>query len=550
MLLHFDNKGCLIDSKLNDYRKVKKSKEELWIKCDVLCRFDNNLDVYKYNNDMLYDDLSKCRHAKDVMPYVAGGYVLISISNNKLNYIGTDLSAIERVYCFEINNERIYFDNLDEFKQMYPDIRFEKDESKYNYFLSHGYVRGEKTIVKNLTKLQPGILYYGDNSEIDLLDLYNIECVCDYSKYKKTLHSLIEMASCNKKTYVMHSGGIDSNLMMAIAKECSDELELITYQYKKPYEMDTNIADVKRSERISKLFGLKHEVVMSSFENYEKKLNESGILGIMPMESHKTSGAVIDLFSYIKNNNKKEDEKYIVLCGQNNDTLYNFGPTELPTGNIFKIKNFKRGLQGICQRLLIDQKYVKSLEGKRIYKKFVDVLVKTVFSLRYKKKYIAPQNINELINYFLNSECYFAMRESSQSFEIKKYNNINAANFRNVLFKEKLRSFMDGNDSKIIINAAKLESVKVVMPYSLQPMILFYYKRADLKKDVLNPKKYCYDYGKELGLTRKMFATEYEKKIIKGRQWDDLLKRTFSTNKEGFNFQQVIGEFWTQNIFK
>ena len=547
MIIKVDKNYNVLYTECGEYNKIENNNITYLCKINIVGKVDCDLRLHKFDNNDFIKMAEKTELSEEYISKLVGSYGIVSIKNGVFQYASTDLSAIERIYKYECENNIYYFSDVYEFilKQHINDIRL--DLKSYEYYLSHGYNRGENTYIDGLKKLSPGLIYYGNGKRVDLLDIFKVNIECNYQSYKELILQEIDLLCKDKKTYIMHSGGVDSNLLLCVAQALGKKIELVTYEYCEPNQMDTNLADVERSRKIANKRNIKHNIIKMKFDNYEEYLNKTGLFYIMPFEAHKTSGAVYNLFNTL---NKTENPlDYMVMCGQNNDSLYNLGPTELFTLNFFKIKNFKRGLQGVCQRLLISDIYVKSIcKNKKITKKIIDNFVKCIFYLRYKKKYIPAQNCSELINYFLNSACYFAMKEENDNYLMIDYKNVNADNYRKILFKEKLRSFVDGNDNKIITSCAELNGSQVCLPYSLQPMIYFYYNMQTCNRDIFHPKDMCYKLVKEYGMNIKDFSSKYNEKIDKGMQWDNKLKKQFSTNNDKLNFQQVIGKAWSKKL--
>ncbi|MGN0384187.1 MAG: 7-cyano-7-deazaguanine synthase [Eubacterium sp.] len=547
MIIKTDKESNILYIESDGYQKCSNGDCIYLCKSEIIGKVDSLLRISEYSNDDFYKLLSSEEISEGYLSELIGSYGLIKIKDNKLIYAGTDLCALERLYQYKDGDITYIFSDVYDFFAGNYVTSFKLNYLRYEYYLSHGYNRGENTYVEGLIKLSPGLLYYSSGKKIDLLDTFHIERACDYSCYKDVVTNIIKLLCKDKKTYIMHSGGVDSNLLLCVAQSLGADIELITYEYCAPNQMDTNLADVERSRRIAEDRKVKHNIVSMKFDNYEEYLKNTGLFRKMPFEAHKTSGAVYNLFKTLEKQHKSSD--YIVLCGQNNDSLYNLGPTELFTCNLFKIKNFKRGLQGVCQRILISNIYVKAIcKGQKIRKNLIDSLVKTVFYLRYKEKYEPASNCSELVNYFLNSSCYFAMKEKNDNYEMVEYNGVTEENFRKVIFKEKLRSFVDGNDNKVITACADLNNVKVYLPYSLQPLIYFYYNMSMNNRDIFYPKDMCYRIVKEHGMEIKTFKSKYKSNVDKGLQWDNKLKMEFSTNESELNFQQVIGKRWSQGI--
>lgn len=548
MIVKTDKNLNVLYAEQGEYQKSGKENHYILWKASIVGKVNGELKLLKYNNFNFSKDLAAKDINDNTLAELVGSYAILKIEDNKLVFAGTDLCAAERIYEYRDTQHIYLFSSLYEFLNVCKPDDLIMNENRYEYYLAHGYSRGESTYIERLKKLSPGVVYYYQpERKVDLLDVFRINRTCDYTCYKELLFECLEMVSDNRKLYIMHSGGVDSNLLLCIAQALHKEIELLTYEYCEPSQMDSNLADVQRSRKIAEVRQARHRVVPMHFEQYEKYLENTGLFEKMPLEAHKTSGAVFNLFQTLAKENG--NKKYLVLCGQNNDSLYNLGPTEIFTMNILKVKNFKRGLQGVCQRVLISDFYAETLEGRhKVRKKLIDTFVKSIFYLRYHQKFEEAHNLQELINYFLNSEGYLAMKKPGEEYEMHTYGEVTPDTLRKVLFKEKLRGFVDGNDNKVIKSCADLNDAEVCLPYSLQPLVYFYYHMALTKRDIFHPKDLCYRLVKELGMNKKIFKTKYQTNVDKGMQWDNKLKKTFSTNQEEWNFQQVIGQRWAEGI--
>lgn len=324
--------------------------------------------------------------------------------------------------------------------------------------------------------------------------------------------------------------------------------------------MGLNYNDVEKSIKIADFYGAPFKIINVDFNNYTSQ-NLERFICKMPLSAHLSMG----FYEMIKNISKLGKNR--VWCGQNADNVYNLGPTG-------KLQGWK-GAGELIRRYYLSREYFTSLsditDSSYISPiiRLVGYFGSTLMSTRKYCKIGQPKNFNQLAVNFLTSDNYLAL---SNNYDINLHplsQKISTLKARQRLFDEKLSSYITGRDSRVIYSACNIFKLDTILPFSATNMIHFFRNLEMRWKDVIYPKRYIYNYLKELMGSKnykKIYSSHYisidniakwEENIIKNTIFGQQL--LFERSKEGSfvkyfvknnNLQNLLSLFWYKKIKK
>lgn len=334
----------------------------------------------------------------DTLKYIYGDAILLSVGNNKLNYIYPNICGKRDVFYSRKNeDEFIFSDDFFEIAKGFTQLNVKK--SALQFFIIHGYFLPGETYFEEIRRLKTGNFLVFDNMPIEesVFGGYGssdsmVENDKDkYSLFKSAIESVFITENISDNDAILLSGGSDSGLLAALSFiRFGKKPALITMKYKQG--LDVNYDDVLRAKNIADYYGASHDIAELDLENSSIKILESFVMN-MPLAAHLSLG----FYNIAQMINQLGKNK--LWCGQNADNVYNLGPTT------------RKGLSGIgnmIKRFYLSKEYfieLSDISGNKIAKPFIDVtgyLGAKLLSYKYHGKLEQPNNFRELMNGFLN----------------------------------------------------------------------------------------------------------------------------------------------------
>ena len=530
---------------IDDYRFTRYNHEDkiIYYNGNISEKITEDFRIESYDFEEAIKDIFNAESEKqlcDILLRLNGKYSFIMLKDKEILWVSTDIAAINRLYFYQEEGCSYIFDDFNEFKNKMNLIKnISINKENFSFFKSKGYNPPGKTHIENLYKSIPGYIHYfhENKKDLDIMKFYNFKFEFEYETFKKIIDNQLSV-SCKSydNIYLLLSGGVDSNLLLSIMKKLNIKCIPITAKYRSEYQFASNYNDIEKSKYIVNKYykDITHKIV-------DVKIDKKTIVDtiklykkVMPFESHL---AVIFRAIFEEISSENQGKKTLVICGQNADTLY-LGPTERIQLNPFH-NEFKHSIFSMIARFLLSKYFLKLKRSKRL----VHWILSKVLYIGKGKRYILPQNEIEVMNYFLNSPNYLAAIEKDR--EISHFDKEDDFSFMQSIYLNKVRSFMDGRDPKVVYASGQIFNIDVLLPFSTPIFVYFFYKMTYDINYILKPKDFLYRYLKENGIDIEKINIKHNKGLLTLDEFEAKLLSLFERKEE--SVQQFLGEAWNES---
>ena len=552
MLLFLDSLGNIVNSTINFLEGL-----------NYIGNIKGIVD-YKYLKISKINEHDLLMLPDDKLVYLYGDAIIFKIKNSNLKYIFPDISGVRDIFYAKMHNKS-YIISEDFFEIISQFTVLNIDKNALNFFIIHGYFPPGKTYFKEIIRIRAGNVLINNEGSIIERNIFEwsniIAPSVSYKIFKLAFNSIFENEIISNDDALLLSGGCDSGLIAALSYiKCNKKPLLITMKYKQNMELNYN--DVEKSVKIANFYGAPFKIIDVDFNKYTLKNLETFVYR-MPLAAHLSMG----FYEMIKNTSKLGINR--VWCGQNADSVYNLGPTGKFQG--------RKGIGELIRRYFLSREYFTSLFDIterswgfpviRAMGYFASILMST----RKYCKIGQPKSFNQLKINFLYSDNYLALSNNYYINLPPLYEKISTQKARQMLFDEKLSSFITGCDSRVIYSAGKIFKTDILLPFTSTNMIHFFRNLEMAWKDIIYPKRYIYKYLKELMGSKnykKIYSSHYKNdynsidNIVK---WEENIigntifgqQLLFETSKEesfvkyfvkNNNLHHLLSLFWYRKI--
>jgi len=363
-----------------------------------------------------------------------------------------------------------------------------------NYFITHGYFYGAETFFRQINRVPAGkrLVFNEDGPGQENLFTSLLSGVHPrprtYEGFKKIFESICMTEQPGAHDAILLSGGWDSALLAAQVRRTSSEpVQAVTFKYQP--DKDSNREDIIVAARLASFLGINHHVIPVNLADLSASLLDP-LVERMPLAAH----MAVNILAGTKDLQSRGISR--TWCGQNADSIYNLGPTSrLGKG---------QGKIDLVKRLYLSRPFIQTLsdvqkEGVAFPARFAARLGQTLSHLHYKgKSFRIPDNFNELLAAFRQSETYLALLPKSAPAISGLNQTISSREARELLFDEKLSSFLTGRDARVMHYAPEQNGLESIMPFS-SPALLLYFRGLEMGwRDVWSPKRFISQYLIEL----------------------------------------------------
>jgi len=443
------------------------------------------------------------------------------------------------------------------------------NDEAVNYFVTHGYFHGPETFFRQINRVPAGkrLIFSGAGPGQENLFTTLFSGVHaqprTYDGFTKIIQSICATEQPGKQDAILLSGGWDSALLAAQVKRNSTEsVQAVTFQYEP--EKDSNRADIFVAAKLASFLGIHHHVIPVNLADLSVSLLDP-LIKRMPLAAH----MAVNILAGTKDLPSRGILR--TWCGQNADSIYNLGPTSrLGKG---------QGKIDLVKRLYLSRPFIQTLsdvqkEGAVFPARLAAMLGKGLSHVHFKgKSFRVPDNFNELLAAFRQSETYLALLPKTEPMMSGINQPISSREARERLFDEKLSSFLTGRDARVMHYAPEQNGLDSVMPFS-SPALLLYFRGLEMGwRDVWSPKRFIRQYLVELmGVSSfdQIYGRASVNPPVRGKKsgpWQkEILNQTlFGTQlREGVsglsdhwrryaesgNMQYTVSLYWLLNIMK
>jgi len=402
----------------------------------------------------------------DKLIYLYGDAILFKIKNSSLKYIFPDISGIRDIFYTKKHNGSCVISD-DFFKIVSQFTVLNIDKNALVFFITHGYFPPGKTYFKEIIRVQAGNILINNEGNIIERNIFEwsnaIAPSVSYKIFKLAFNSIFENEIISNDDALLLSGGCDSGLIAALSYiQFNKKPLMLTMKYKQ--NMGLNYNDVEKAIKIADFYGAPFKIINVDFDSYTLQ-NLETFVNRMPLAAHLSMG----FYEMMKNISNFGIGR--VWCGQNADNVYNLGPTGKLQGS--------NGIGDLIRRYYLSREYFTGLSD--VLEKsqaFPIIRLMGYFGsmLMYTKKYCKigqPKSFNQLKINFLNSDNYLALSKNCDINLPPLYEKISTRRARQILFDEKLSSYITGRDSRVIYSACNIFKSDTVLPFSATNMIHF-----------------------------------------------------------------------------
>lgn len=416
--------------------------------------------------------------------------IKINCSNGFLEYIAIPACSDKELYFYETQSEIIFSDNIYAVAGCLEKVDTNKGAA--DFFLKMSYAPSGETLVDGVKRLIPARVYqikegvFINEKILYSSDIYSKD-KSNYLNFTSCIEKICRKESALGRVGVFFSGGVDS-LALALTLD-NLGIPFTLYTGKMVQGLYDNEKDVLRSISIATEKEWELKVITIDYNDYEfDDLHE--IIELMPSTSHLSA-----LFLEIAKT-MNEDGIKVGFSGQNVDILYNFEATTSLGFNRGAFVNFAR-------RFLMSEIYFSTFNDPS-RTKFVASFIARIFLLGYwlmrgSTDYRLPKNKDELFhNYTHNADLtVFTDTKDDKRHHLRpKYSFSKDEGLRAALIRSRIEESLTSGAPKSIINAGKINNVKVVLPYSNELLIPFFMNLKTSAKDIFFPKKFIHGFVK------------------------------------------------------
>jgi asparagine synthase (glutamine-hydrolysing) len=328
-------------------------------------------------------------------------FTFLDIKKNKL-YLARDFTGTKPLYLLN-NEDGIFFSSEAWFQYSISNKLI--DPESFNYYLKFGFSPINTTIIQDVKKIESGTYSTYDlktksiNSKkyFKLNKSKNIK-LNNYN-FKSSLENIVEKnLISDTKTGIFASGGMDSTLLLMIAKEFNPKVEAYSSYFYPENKFEKFNVDLEYTKKICDFFGVKLNLTEINLRN--KKQKSELINAFSKLDEPLPN---LNFFnSYLQSKNAKNNNCKVILTGDGGDEI--FGGYQ--RYNNAYIANKVKYLSFFNKKI----KLINSLREDKIieyfYKKFdtnhYKNIVKEDFNLNKIKNNLKLPNWDkvEILNYF------------------------------------------------------------------------------------------------------------------------------------------------------
>ena len=380
-------------------------------------------------------------------------FTFLDIKKNKL-YLARDFTGTKPLYFFK-NNDGIFFSSEAWFQYSISNKLI--DPESFNYYLKFGFSPINTTLIQDVKKIESGTysIYDLKDKSLNTKKYFKLnkseEIKLKNYNLKSSFENIVEKnLISDTKTGIFASGGMDSTLLLIIAKKFNSKLEAYSSYFYPENKFEKFNIDLKYTKKICEFLGIKLNLSAINLNNKKQKFEL--ICAFQKLDEPLPN---LNFFnSYLQSKNAKENNCKVILTGDGGDEIFG-GYQRYNNAYIAKkIKylsffNEKVKLINILKEEKILEYFYKKIDisnNKDLFKKELNFN-----KLKNNLKFPNWENV-EILNYFdtkcwLPEESNFKLDRSTMLNSIEgrvPFQDINLLkNIYPILYKKKFSIFYD-----------------------------------------------------------------------------------------------------------
>lgn len=399
---------------------------------------------------------------------VKGIWLKITWTSTEISIL-TDILGGFRVYYYSDRNKFIISDDYKYIIQN-SGIKPVKHNEEYEYWLKHKYTSGGATLIQDIYKINPATkLKVTDKEHFEESYFHDLHRKSNVSKHAAEVEmdlndTFYKIKRYSEKVILLFSGGKDSCLLLKYL--IKHEIDFVPVFFKLKKLTKHAAEDLVKVRTIAYELGLNLEEIQIDVDSipkdYMRQLVEKQLF-----DRH------FSLLHYygIKLLTEKYGSDLILINGQSSDNIFSFGPSETSLMSYFR-RNIMYRPRAIISKLGIVLLALKTRKTFRFPKNEEEKLFALFDDYKYTR--VIESNVDkEYFNYFYN---YLRTKTLGMS------------SFYSKEMYCRILSYCQGSDNQVVVNSARYNNVKVVMPFATPNIIYSTVKYKNEMLDIIKPK--------------------------------------------------------------
>jgi asparagine synthase (glutamine-hydrolysing) len=312
-------------------------------------------------------------------------FTFLDIKKNKL-YLARDFTGIKPLYFFK-NNDGIFFSSEAWFQYSISNKLI--DPESFNYYLKFGFSPINTTLIQDVKKIESGTysVYDLKDKSLNTKKYFKLnkseEIKLKNYNLKSSFENIVEKnLISDTKTGIFASGGMDSTLLLIIAKKFNSKLEAYSSYFYPENKFEKFNIDLKYTKKICKFLGIKLNLTEINLNN--KKQKSELINAFQKLDEPLPN---LNFFnSYMQSKNAKSNNCKVILTGDGADEIF---------GGYQRYRNAYVAYK--MRYLSLFSKKIKSINTLRD-EKILEYFYKKIDITSNKNLFVKKFNLNKITN--------------------------------------------------------------------------------------------------------------------------------------------------------
>jgi len=248
-------------------------------------------------------------------------FTFLDIKKNKL-YLARDFTGAKPLYLLK-NNDGIFFSSEAWFQYSISNKLI--DPESFNYYLKFGFSPINTTLIQDVKKIESGTysVYDLKDKSLNTKKYFKLnkseEIELKNYNLKSSFENIVEKnLISDTKTGIFASGGMDSTLLLIIAKKFNSKIEAYSSYFYPENKFEKFNIDLKYTKKICEFLGVKLNLTAIDLNNKKQKFE-------LISAFHKLDEPLPNLNffnSYLQSKNAKNNNCKVILTGDGGDEVF------------------------------------------------------------------------------------------------------------------------------------------------------------------------------------------------------------------------------------